>query len=111
MYAERSTSTWASGFGAGRPLERPSELTAEPATTARTVSPSRRASAMRLSTNSPPPSARIMPSASAENALMWPSLACAPMLSKPSVAAGVMIMLTPPASATSDSPERRLRTA
>lgn len=42
---------------------------------------------------------------------MCPSLATAPMVSKPTVAAGVRIRLTPPARATSDSPDRRLRTA
>ncbi len=42
---------------------------------------------------------------------MCPSLATAPMVSKPIVAAGVRIMLTPPATAASDSPERRLCTA
>ena len=40
-----------------------------------------------------------------------PVLATALMVSKPIVAAGVRIMLTPPATAASDSPERRLCTA
>ena len=58
LVGRRSTSACASGFGASRPLERPSWLTALPAITARIWSPSRRASSTRLSTSMPPPSER-----------------------------------------------------
>ena len=54
-----STSACASWLGAIRPLDRPSWLTQLPAMTARIWSPSRRASATRLSTSMPPPSERV----------------------------------------------------
>ncbi|SKU71178.1 Uncharacterised protein [Mycobacteroides abscessus subsp. abscessus] len=104
----RSTSAWASGLGASSPLERPSWLTAEPAMIAMIGSPSRRASERRFSTSMPPPSDRLYPLASCEKDLIRPSGASTPPTSsKPTVTTGVMSALTPPATTTSASPERR----
>ena len=54
------------------PLDRPSWLIAEPRITASTRSPSRVASANRLSTTTPQPSLRTNPSASASKVLHRP---------------------------------------
>ena len=56
--AWRSSACWAGPVGTVRPLLAPSWLTAEPRTTASTRSPSRAASASRLSTTTPQPSPR-----------------------------------------------------
>src|SRR4051812_13683266 len=71
-------------------------------------SPSRRASARRLSTTTPAPSARTKPSAAASNVLQRPAGDNMPKLENEIPHAGDKIKLTPPASARSDSLERRL---
>lgn len=107
-YAASRRARCASGLGAIRPLERPSELTAVARITASTRSPSRSASGSRLSTATAQPSLRPMPSASAEKDLQRPSGARAPALPKATVTAGARRRLTPAASAMSLSPTRRL---
>ena len=110
-YARRSTSTCASGFGAVRPLEWPSELVAEPLITASTSSPSAMASSTRLSTMKPAASARTKPSASSENALILPVGLITPSSANAVEMNGEARIFTPPASATSASPPRSARTA
>ncbi|GLZ28441.1 hypothetical protein Lesp02_06310 [Lentzea sp. NBRC 105346] len=93
-------------FGAVRPLDRPSWLTAEPRTTASTWWPLRTASDNRSSSTSPTPSAIPNPSASAENARQRPSLDSPRSVAKPTSSTGVSMTVTPPANASEHSPDR-----
>ena len=105
------SAVWESTFGAVKPPERPSWLTAEPCITASTRSPSRTASSSRLSTTTPQPSPRVKPSARASKGLHRPSGASAPVARTTRVERGETTRLTPPASATSHSPLRSARPA
>src|SRR5882724_9118789 len=93
-------------FGAVKPLEAPSWLTADPRTTANTGWPSRCASANRSSTSAPPPSDHAVPSAAPAYTLQRPSGASARCRLNSTNAAGVAITVTPPASAKSHSRDR-----
>src|SRR5580692_4485813 len=93
-------------FGAVSPLLAPSWFTALPATTASTRCPSRRASDKRSTTTTPAPSAHAVPSAAAANDLHRPSGARPRCRENPTNVAGVAITVTPPASASDDSPLR-----
>ncbi|CAM5359450.1 hypothetical protein SMICM304S_07251 [Streptomyces microflavus] len=93
-------------FGAVSPWLRPSWFMAVPRTTASTRSPSRLASESRLSTRTPQPSAQLVPSASSAKLLQRP-LAASPLRRLNSTKiCGVLITVTPPASARSHSPLR-----
>ncbi|CAJ7349215.1 Uncharacterised protein [Burkholderia pseudomallei] len=59
----------------------------------------------------PMPSPRTKPSARLENALQRPSVASMPALPNPICACGDRIVCTPPTSAMSASPQRRLTSA
>ncbi len=100
------TLRWDGPFGAVRPLEAPSELTAEPRITASTSCPSRIASDSGASSSTPAPSPQPVPSAVSANALHRPSPARPPCrlnsLNRPSPASTD----TPPASAIPHSPAR-----
>ena len=74
-------------------------------------SPSRSAELSRFSTTTPPPSPRTYPLARASNALQRPSGAMAPNFDIATVLSGAAIRFTPPTSAMSHSPLRRLRQA
>src|SRR5437899_5432415 len=74
-------------------------------------SPSATASLRRLSTTTPAPSPRTYPSAAAAKVLHRPSLASRRARQKLIVTSGIRITLTPPASASRQSPCRRLRQA
>ncbi|CEZ57124.1 Uncharacterised protein [Mycobacterium tuberculosis] len=102
------TSRCASAFGAVMPLDRPSELVAEPRTTASTRSWSRTASANRLSTTTPQPSPRTNPSALASKLLHRPVGDSADHLDSAMAVNGDKVSCTPPANATSVSRRRRL---
>ena len=106
--ARRITASCAGPLGAVSPLVVPSWFIAEPRTSARMRSPAARASRARLSTTTPQPSLRTKPSARASNALQRPSDASARAREKNTVSWGARMALTPPASATSHSPARRL---
>src|SRR6185295_3203055 len=69
-------------------------------------SPSRSAAVSRLSTSTPQPSAQPAPSARAEKLLQRPSGAIALSRLNSTKVAGVLITVTPPASARSHSPWR-----
>ncbi len=104
--AARITFSWAAPLGAVSPLLAPSELIAEPRTTARTGCPLRRASPSRSRTSTPTPSPKPVPSAASANALQRPSAASPPWRANSTKTRGVAITVTPPASARSHS-ERR----
>ncbi|GID94507.1 hypothetical protein Adi01nite_39190 [Amorphoplanes digitatis] len=93
-------------FGAVSPLDAPSELTAEPRTTASTLWPFLLASESFSTTSTPTPSAQPVPSAASANALQRPSGARPPCRVKPEKPIGVAITVTPPASASEHSPLR-----
>ena len=93
------------------PLLTPSWLTAVPRTTASTWCPLRRASASRSSTSTPTPSPQATPSALAENALQRPSGARPRWRENSTNDDGVAITVTPPASASVQSPLRSAWTA
>ncbi len=97
--------------GAVRPLEAPSELTALPRTTASTRWPLRRASESRSSSSSPAPSLQPVPSAVAAKDLHRPSGDRPRWRLKPTNVSGLDMTVTPPASASVHSPERRAWTA
>src|SRR6476469_1482380 len=86
------------------PLDRPSEFTPLPRTTASTRSPRRRASASRRSTTTPQPSPRTIPSADASNGLQRPSADSAPAASNTAVIPGDSNRFTPPTTAVEQSP-------
>ncbi len=98
-------------FGAVRPLDAPSWLTAEPRTTARTSCPLRRASDSRSTRSTPAPSDQPVPSASAEKDLQRPSGASPRCLLKSTNTLGVDITVTPPTTAIEHSPARSERAA
>ncbi len=98
-------------LGAVSPAEAPSWLTALPRITARTWSPSRRASARRLRTSTPQPSERTKPLASAEKVRQRPSGESMWAWLTATHEAGSSSRLTPPASTVSLSPERSERSA
>ncbi|GAA3673026.1 hypothetical protein GCM10022420_061900 [Streptomyces iranensis] len=104
--ARRITRSCEGPFGAVRPLLAPSWFTALPRRTASTGCPSRRASDSRSSTTTPTPSAQLVPSAAAENALTRPSAASPPCTANSVNIPGVAITVTPPASASEHSPLR-----
>src|SRR5580692_11104757 len=93
-------------FGAVSPLLAPSWFTALPATTASTRCPSRRASDSRSTTTTPAPSAQPVPSAAAAYALHRPSGASPRCRENSTNIPGFAITVTPPASASDDSPDR-----
>ena len=106
--AARSSCSWACLFGTVSPLLGPSWFTALPRTTARIVSPSRSASASRLRRRMPAPSPRPYPSAAASNVLQRPSGDSACICASATKLTGLSSRFTPPASAKSHSPSRRL---
>ncbi len=110
--ASATTSAWPTTLGALKPtLSEPSLLTAEPRITARTVSPSARASASRLSTTTPAPSPNTQPRAPASKVRTCPSGdSMPPSMCRWPTRSGTR-MDTPPARAMSHSPSRRLRAA
>jgi hypothetical protein len=93
-------------LGAVSPLEAPSELTAEPVTTASTSCPFLIASDNRSTTSTPAPSAMPMPSAAAPNALQRPSEDRPLCRAMPAISHGVAMIVTPPARARVASPDR-----
>ncbi|BCJ69236.1 hypothetical protein Prubr_62570 [Polymorphospora rubra] len=107
----RITRCWAGPFGAVRPLDAPSWLTAEPRITARTRRPSRRASDSRCTSSAPTPSPQPVPSADAANDRHRPSAASPPCRENSTNAPGVTRTFTPPATARSHSPARSACTA
>ncbi len=104
--AARMTRCCDGPFGAVKPLDAPSELTAVPRTTARIRRPSRWASERRCTSSTPTPSPQPVPSAPAANALHRPSGASPPCRENSENMPGVAISATPPASAMSHSPAR-----
>ncbi len=105
------TFCWAGPLGALSPLLAPSWLTAVPLTSASTGWPWRRAADSRSSSSTPAPSPQPVPSASAENALHRPSGASPRCRLNSTKSLGVLITVTPPASACSQSPRRSACTA
>ncbi len=106
------TRCWAGPFGAVSPLEAPSELMADPRTRASTWWPLRRASESRSTITSPTPSENPVPSAEAAKDLQRPSEANSPCCwLNPANMPGVAITVTPPASASAQSPRRSARAA
>ncbi|GAA1643045.1 hypothetical protein GCM10009828_084740 [Actinoplanes couchii] len=93
-------------FGAVRPLEAPSELTAEPRSTARMVRPLRCASDRRSSTRTPTPSDQPVPSAESANDRQYPSAARPPWRAISTKVVGLDITVTPAAIAVPHSPWR-----
>ncbi|PSK55644.1 hypothetical protein B0E53_07056 [Micromonospora sp. MH33] len=104
--ARRMTRSWAGPFGAVRPLDAPSELTAEPRSTASTGCPWRWASLSRSSSRTATPSDQPVPSAASANALHRPSGASPRCRLNSTNACGVPITATPPATAREQSPSR-----
>ncbi|GAA3784069.1 hypothetical protein GCM10022379_57950 [Micromonospora maritima] len=109
--AARMTRCCAGPFGAVSPFDAPSWFTAEPRTTARTRWPSRRASERRSRSSTPTPSDQPVPSAPSANDLHRPSGASPRCRLKSTNVSSVVITVTPPASASTDSPARNDRTA
>ncbi len=109
--ARRITRCCEGPFGAVRPLEAPSEFTAEPRTNARTVWPCATASDRRSSTRMPAPSDHAVPSAPSAKALQRPSGARPPWVVNSTNESGLDMTETPPARASEHSPERRARIA
>ncbi len=101
------TRCWDGPLGAVSPLEAPSWLTADPRRSASTGCPARRASESRSSRTSPIPSAQPTPSAAAANALLRPSGDNPRCRDSSTQAPGDAITVTPPAIASSLSPDRR----
>ncbi|RPK55247.1 hypothetical protein EES42_42585 [Streptomyces sp. ADI95-17] len=93
-------------LGAVRPLLAPSWFAADPRTTASTRWPLRRASDRRSRSSMPTPSPQPVPSAASANALQRPFAASPRCLLKSMNVAGVVITVTPPASAKAHSPDR-----
>ncbi len=105
--AARITRSCEGPFGAVRPFEAPSWLTAVPRTTASTGWPLARASESRSTRSSPTPSEKPVPSASAEKARQRPS-GESPRCRLNSIrVSGVDITVAPPTRARLHSPERR----
>ncbi len=100
------TVCWAPPFGAVSPWPVPSELMAEPRSTASTGWPLRTASDRRSRTIRPTPSDHTVPSAAAEKGLHTPSADRARRPLKAMKFPGVDITDTPPASASEQSPVR-----
>ena len=100
------TRCWAGPLGAVNPFEAPSWLTADPAMTANTGWWLRWASLSRSNTNTAAPSPQPVPSAAAANALQRPSTANPRCRANSVNAVGVVMTVTPPASANPDSPLR-----
>lgn len=98
-------------WGAVSPLDAPSELTAEPRSTASTGCPLRRASDSRSNSTRPTPSPQAVPSAAAENGLQRPSGASPRSLLNAMNGAGEAMTVTPPATAREHSPSRSDRAA
>ncbi|GAA3873960.1 hypothetical protein GCM10022227_34490 [Streptomyces sedi] len=107
----RITRCWEGPFGAVRPLDAPSWFTAEPRTTASTWCPFRWASESRSTKSIPMPSPHPVPSALSANALQRPSTASPRCRLNSTKEVAVDITVTPPASASSHSPERSACTA
>ncbi|GGL15028.1 hypothetical protein GCM10012284_57120 [Mangrovihabitans endophyticus] len=93
-------------FGAVRPLDAPSEFTAEPRSTARMVRPLRCASDSRSSTSTPTPSDQPVPSAESANERQCPSVARPPCRAISTKVVGLDITVTPAAIAVPHSPCR-----
>ncbi|GAB3451002.1 hypothetical protein GCM10027436_48100 [Actinophytocola sediminis] len=104
--ARNTSRCWDGPFGAVRPFDAPSWLTADPRTTANTRCPLRRASDNRSNTNIPTPSDQPVPSAPAENALHRPSTDNPRCRENSTKTSGVDITVTPPANANPQSPNR-----
>ena len=83
-------------------------LTALPRITQYTGSPAARAADSGFSTTTPPPSPRTYPLARASKVKQRPSGDSAPNAATAAVVCGARFRFTPPASASVDSPERRL---
>ena len=111
LNAARNNACCATTFGAVSPVERPSWLIALPSTTAAMASPLACASSSRRSTTATAPSARTKPSAPASNGRHRPLGDNAPLCNNNRVASASVMTLTPPTTATSHSPRRRLATA
>jgi hypothetical protein len=109
--AARITRSCAGPLGTVRPLVAPSEFTALPRTSASTGCPSSRAVDSLASTSTPTPSAQLVPSAAAANALQRPSAAMPPWRANSANTSGTDTTATPAASARLDSPARSERTA
>ncbi len=104
--ARRITRSWEGPFGAVSPWLRPSWLTALPRRTARTRCPFEIASESLSRTTTPQPSLQPVPSAAAPKLLHRPSRASAFRRLNSTNGAGVVMTVTPPASARSHSPPR-----
>src|SRR6266496_4242285 len=109
--AARTTRCCAAPLGAVSPLDAPSELTADPRSTANTVCPLRIASDCRSSSSKPAPSPQIVPSAPSANGLHRPSGARPRLRLKLTNALGVLITVAPPATASEQSPDRNAAAA
>ena len=104
--AARITCSWAGPLGALRPFDAPSELTAEPRTTASTRWPSSRARDSRSTSSSPAPSAKPVPSAAAAYDRQRPPGASPPIRLNSVNTVGAASTVTPPAIAAVHSPAR-----
>ncbi|GAA4468605.1 hypothetical protein GCM10023170_082780 [Phytohabitans houttuyneae] len=104
--AARMTRCWEGPFGAVRPLDAPSWLTAEPRISASTGWPLRSASESRSSRSTPAPSPHPTPSAASANGLHRPSGASPRCRENSTNSAGVAMTAIPPAKASEHSPER-----
>ncbi len=110
-YACSSTAACPAGFGAMGLSERPSLLTALPLMIPSTGSPSRSASRSGASRITPAPSPGTMPSAAPSNARQRPDGESAPAPLSSWYGVAVRLRFTPPTSARSHSPRRRLAEA
>ncbi|GAA1012159.1 hypothetical protein GCM10009556_038280 [Acrocarpospora pleiomorpha] len=104
--ASRITRCCDGPFGAVRPLDAPSWFTADPRTTASTWCPLRCASDRRSSTRTPTPSDQPVPLAPSANALHRPSGDKPPWRLNSMKVLGLVMTVTPPASASVHSPVR-----
>ena len=93
------------------PIDAPSELTADPRTTAKTSCPLRCAAETRSSKSTPTPSDKPVPSAEAAKARHRPSADNARWRLNSTNTAGLAINATPPAKASEHSPARNDCTA
>ena len=106
--ASRISASCAGPFGTVKPPLRPSWFTAVARITARTRSPSAKASDRRFRTTTPHPSLLTYPSADASKALHRPSRASIRALARTTFSSGKRRTFTPPTMATRLSPIRRL---
>ncbi len=104
VQASRTRRACASGLGSEMPLVWPSWFSAVPTITPWIGSPSAIACERRFSSTMPAPSPRTKPLAEASNALHSPSGESIDACENPMKPPGVIITVTPPASAVSPRP-------